>query len=102
MVITCVASRVFTPTRHVYRTPKVVHPRNVRAHAFDAVESSRILGEAITAGVIFYTSLQYAHYRRIRLHVEDAKKTRDDKKAKAKEDAYNAHWKDDDKKDVDM
>ena len=98
---TCITSRVFTTIRPTYRTPKVVQHRNVRAKSFDIVESSRILGEAVTAGVIFYTSLQYAHYRRIRLHVEDAKEKRDDKKAKAKEAEYNAHWETKEKKDAD-
>jgi hypothetical protein len=83
----------------VYRTPKVIQHRNVRAKSFDIVESSRILGEAVTAGVIFYTSLQYAFFRRIRLQAEDAKEKRDVKKAKAKEDEYNAHWEKKDKEE---
>jgi hypothetical protein len=99
---TCITSRVFAPARPTYRTPKVIQPRNVRVKSFDIVESSRILGEAVTAGVIFYTSLQYAHYRRIRLHVEDAKEKRDVKKAKAKEAEYDAHWAKKEKNDKDM
>jgi hypothetical protein len=50
----------------------------------DLVESSRILGEAITAGVIFYTSLQWAHFRRIRLHAEEAQKAETAKKEERK------------------
>lgn len=45
--------------------------RSVIAHS-DIVEGSRILGHGITAGVLFYTSLQWAHYRRIRIETEKA------------------------------
>jgi len=51
--------------------------KRVIAHS-DIVESSRILGQGITAGVIFYTSLQWAHYRRLRMEAE--KRTKKDVK----------------------
>ncbi|ABT14513.1 hypothetical protein NY2A_b114L [Paramecium bursaria Chlorella virus NY2A] len=36
----------------------------------DIVESSRILGHCLTAGVMFYTTLQWAHFRRLRIEKE--------------------------------
>jgi len=66
----------------LHRPPSVIQRqknirRNVIAHS-DIVESSRILGQGITAGVIFYTSLQWAHYRRLRMEAE--KRTKKDVK----------------------
>ena len=58
---------------------KHVH-RNVRAQSFDIVKDSDILGQGITAGVIFYASLQWAYYRRLRIEAEKIANKKEKKK----------------------
>ena len=70
----------------IYRPPSVIQRqknirRNVVAHS-DIVESSRILGQGITAGVLFYTTLQWAYYRSIRIETE--KTTEEERKKNEK------------------
>ena len=73
----------FSPS--VYRKTNVkLTPRNVKARSNGLVEGSHIIGQGITAGVIFYTSLQWAHYRRIRIEIEKATEEKESKKNEKK------------------
>lgn len=73
----------------IHRPPSVIQRqqpqwqtrRRVIANS-DIVEGSRILGHGITAGVLFYTTLQWAYYRRIRIETEKA--TEEERKKREK------------------
>jgi hypothetical protein len=79
--------RTFSPiaTHRQTRRNVVVQKRVVLTRS-DLVEGSRILGEGITAGVIFYTTLQWAHYRRLRIEAEKLQQKEEEKNKKDKKD----------------
>jgi hypothetical protein len=77
------------PVVNRYRPVVITHRRNISSQrvvrvrsSFDIVEDSRILGEGIIAGVFFYTSLQWVHYRRMRMEAEKRMQENEDKKKK--------------------
>lgn len=64
----------FSRARHRVPPPPRTRPTTTVPPAVSFVEASHVVGDAIGAFMLVYTTLQWAHYRRLRKSIEDKEK----------------------------